>query len=110
MILEDSSNIKLKTTVPVANKEKCAKKYYDDKRLVVGDGEFCVGGEEGADSCTGDSGGPLMMASTSNGPSIWFLAGIVSFGPNKPCGQKDYPALYTFIPRYVEWIRKTVKP
>ncbi|KAF5305588.1 hypothetical protein FQA39_LY01679 [Lamprigera yunnana] len=104
-----SSPIKLKATVPVANKVQCIGTYKSNKRLTVGNGEFCVGGEDGIDSCTGDSGGPLMYQDDTAGESLWYLAGVVSFGPNEPCGVRNYPGLYTHVPNYVQWIHNTVQ-
>ncbi|KAK5649795.1 hypothetical protein RI129_000824 [Pyrocoelia pectoralis] len=106
---EDSSFVKLKTVLPVANKAECDRKYKNDKRLSVGDAMICVGGEEGRDSCSGDSGGPLMYVSQNDGEATWFLAGVVSFGPNQPCGVENYPGLYTYVPNYVDWIQATVQ-
>lgn len=33
----------------------------------------------------------------------WFVYGIVSQGPSK-CGQKGYPAMYTRVDLYMDWI------
>ncbi|XP_031332996.1 phenoloxidase-activating factor 3-like isoform X2 [Photinus pyralis] len=106
---DDASFVKLKTLLPVANKAECVRKYKQDKRLSVGDGMICVGGEAGRDSCSGDSGGPLMYPSIKLGVPTWYLTGVVSFGPNQPCGIKGYPGLYTHVSKYVEWIQETVQ-
>ena len=37
----------------------------------------------GKDSCSGDSGGPLIQQANTDTP--WFLVGVVSFGTSK-CG------------------------
>lgn len=72
-------------------------------------GQLCIGqGERPADTCTGDSGGPLMYTKVVNKNSIWFQAGVTSLGYNSPCGR--YPALYTYVPRYLKWIYDTLKP
>ncbi|KAF2896087.1 hypothetical protein ILUMI_10085 [Ignelater luminosus] len=105
-----ASFVKLKTTLSMADRNFCIEKYRSDKKLIVGDGEMCVGGEQGKDSCSGDSGGPLMVSLNKNGYSVWFLFGIVSFGSNQPCGAKDFPGLYTSVPKYVNWIHETVRP
>lgn len=53
------------------------------------------------DTCSGDSGGPLMqMANTETGPKQ-FLVGLVSYGPS-PCGKT--PAIYTNITYYIPFI------
>lgn len=56
-------------------------------------------GEEGKDTCTGDSGGPIMIQATKG---TWFLEGIVSYGAS--CGNKDFPGVYTYCPSYYNWI------
>lgn len=90
--------------------------------------QLCAGGEEGKDSCNGDSGGPLMGADLLNGLSPYtYLAGVVSFGP-RVCGtpgkfisnqeeekEKEklnfyfsfsvgWPGVYTKVAEYNEWI------
>ena len=55
------------------------------------------------DTCSGDSGGPLMLYDKPSGQ--WFLVGIVSYG--------DYPCngigVYTNIKFYHNWIVSHVK-
>uniref|UniRef100_W8CA84 Anionic trypsin-2 n=2 Tax=Ceratitis capitata TaxID=7213 RepID=W8CA84_CERCA len=61
-------------------------------------GMLCAGdvNDYEKDSCTGDSGGPLIC----NGS----LAGIVSFGVG--CGFPNNPGYYTNVSAYIDWIRK----
>jgi len=63
--------------------------------------QICAGGNIGEDSCVGDSGGPLWV----NRESSLVLYGIVSWGVG--CAS-DYPALYTRVSSYVEWIESIV--
>lgn len=99
-----ASNVKLQVWLPVVSNEDCGR-VYREKRLDIGDGQLCAGGVEGKDSCTGDSGGPLMSTGVSprDGRSRYYLAGVVSFGPD-PCGRKDWPGVYTRVARYTDWI------
>ncbi|XP_023718273.1 CLIP domain-containing serine protease 2 isoform X1 [Cryptotermes secundus] len=99
-----ASNVKLQVWLPVVSNEDCGR-VYREKRLDIGDGQLCAGGVDGKDSCTGDSGGPLMSTGVSSrdGRSRYFLAGVVSFGPD-PCGRKDWPGVYTRVARYTDWI------
>ncbi|XP_004521095.2 putative trypsin-6 [Ceratitis capitata] len=48
------------------------------------------------DSCSGDSGGPLICAAR--------LVGVVSFGIG--CGTPGYPGFYTNVYKYGDWIRE----
>jgi len=63
---------------------------------------ICAGNEE-ADACTGDSGGPLLWTQRRR----WTVGGIVSFGPSS-CGNKA-PGVYTRVASYLPWIRTTVQ-
>ena len=58
------------------------------------------------DSCSGDSGGPLMVQADAE--SKMYLIGVVSFGTSK-CGQ-GLPGVYTNIQYYVQWIKDHLKP
>ena len=59
-----------------------------------------------ADSCAGDSGGPLTVQADES--SAMYLAGIVSFGKRK-CGT-GFPGVYTDVGYYVDWIKRNLKP
>jgi len=75
--------------------------------------QICAGGEEGKDSCKGDSGGPLFIKhlaqngqpSTDDEDPV-FVIGIVSFG-GYFCG-KGLPAIYTRITDMMPWIMKNL--
>ncbi|KRT80416.1 Trypsin, partial [Oryctes borbonicus] len=76
--------------------------------LPLRDTQICVGGGK-ADSCKGDSGGPLMTSIESrDGSVIWYLTGIVSLGYDKPCGTPNKPGIYTSVSQYLDWIQKTM--
>jgi secreted trypsin-like serine protease len=99
-----ASNVKLQVWLPVVSNEDCGR-VYQEKRRVIGDGQLCAGGVEGKDSCSGDSGGPLMSPgiSSRDGRARYYLAGVVSYGPD-PCGKKGWPGVYTRVARYTDWI------
>lgn len=54
--------------------------------------------EEGASSCTGDNGGPLLFQG--------MLYGIMS--RSSKCGQSNDPALYTRVPYFTRWIQNFI--
>ncbi|MFK7917050.1 MAG: trypsin-like serine protease [Ilumatobacter sp.] len=64
------------------------------------DDELCAGGT-GTDSCYGDSGGPLTVA-TENGQ---VLAGVVSWG--EECGD-DLGGVYAEVPTFASWVAERV--
>lgn len=53
----------------------------------------------------GDSGSPLMFY--DNKKLQWILTGVVSFGQKK-CGLEGFPAVYTNVTNYLEWIEKNI--
>jgi len=77
------------------------------KSTTVGPGQICLGGQKNIDTCTGDSGGPLMKAESVDGPPKYFLFGVVSFGAKK-CGSG--PAIYSDVRYYLPWILDNMKP
>lgn len=66
--------------------------------IVVRDNHLCAGGENGKDSCRGDSGGPLMAERDAR----MYLAGVVSFGYE--CGLSGWPGVYTRVNKFRDWI------
>jgi len=65
----------------------------------------CARGRGGRDSCTGDSGGPLMARGQDRG--LWYLEGIVSYGTQE-C-DSSLPGVYTRISPLLPWIRRTLE-
>jgi len=65
--------------------------------------QLCAQGAGATDSCTGDSGGPL-MAQVGN---TWYLAGVVSFGTQK-C-DSSLPGIYTRSSHFYSWILRTLQ-
>lgn len=100
-----NSPIKLKVSVPIKLFSNCASTYRS-AGVTLGDTQICAGGENGKDSCTGDSGGPLMNYSPTN-TNQFYVEGIVSFGPD--CGRRGFPAVYTKVSRYLDWINRNIR-
>ncbi len=58
------------------------------------------GNDYRTDSCSGDSGGALVL----NEPDYEnVIVGIVSWGPD-PCAKQDLPGVYTRVSQYNQWI------
>ena len=72
----------LEVDLPIANINTCKSRYDQiTTRDVYTDGRnVCAGsyGRSSKDTCTGDSGGPLMCQRKNS--CSWFIAGIVSWG------------------------------
>ncbi|XP_076682500.1 CLIP domain-containing serine protease HP8-like, partial [Andrena cerasifolii] len=104
-----SSDVKLKLSLSIADKEQC-QTTYRTSGVSLGYGQICAGGETGKDSCTGDSGGPLMSRErVRDGTGRWSVVGVVSFGPS-PCGKHGWPGVYTRIIDFVPWIVSKMRP
>lgn len=98
----EESNIKMKLDLDRFPLNQCVNVYKKRGVLLKKKNQLCAGGLKNKDTCTGDSGGPLMVESNNT----WYAEGIVSFGIG--CGQEGVPGVYTNIPTYVPWIKKAI--
>lgn len=79
-------------------------------------GQLCAGGDKGKDACKGDSGGPLMVTLATESPTgsdyspVTYQVGVVSYGPDSPCGTAPLPSIYTRVTAYMPWILGTLRP
>ncbi|XP_062713127.1 CLIP domain-containing serine protease B8-like [Aedes albopictus] len=95
------SPIKLKTSLSYFDHVKCSQ-IYQPQRLKLIDGQICAGGRNAKDTCSGDSGSPLMHFDVKR--EAWILSGLVSLGPQH-CGAVGMPGIYTNVVEYVPWIK-----
>lgn len=95
--------IKQHVDLPLYDHKECTRKY-KALGISVSDNQVCAGGVFGADTCDGDSGNPLMKITTSG----YVVEGVVSFG--RGCGLEGFPAVYTKVSAYDNWIRKNLRP
>lgn len=87
--------------MPYVPQEICQNTYTSVRnKLKIADSQICAGGENGKDSCKGDSGGPLMHELGDT----FVIVGVVSFG-SVICGQEGAPALYTHVYKYLAWLK-----
>jgi secreted trypsin-like serine protease len=89
-----------KVKLPIVSNAACRKhKFYASR---VKPGMLCAGLERGGkDTCSGDSGGPLMVK-TERGK--WLLAGITSWGLK--CASPGKYGVYTRVAAHAEWIAR----
>jgi len=99
-----TSNKKLKVHVPTLPLTICTGKL----ALRITPNQLCAGGEERKDSCRGDSGGPLMRIyqHTVFDEFQWYQEGVVGWGVG--CARAGFPAVYTRVSRYINWIVNTI--
>ena len=103
-IFEAGSRQLLETSIATISTEQCIAHYGGD--AVIGNGQICAGHKQGGrDSCTGDSGGPMVAYSRAGCP---FQVGIVSWGDAQCGGTKGLPAyaVYTRTAHFARWIQK----
>ncbi|XP_034450828.1 granzyme K-like [Hippoglossus hippoglossus] len=96
------SDVLMSVTVTVVDREKCNSAKYYKGIYQITSGMICAGsdGKRIADSCHGDSGGPLMC---SDG-----LVGVTSFGEG--CGRIHKPTVYSYLTEeQLKWIKETMK-
>eukprot|EP00095_Tigriopus_kingsejongensis_P000443 maker-scaffold492_size156171-snap-gene-0.18 protein:Tk00443 transcript:maker-scaffold492_size156171-snap-gene-0.18-mRNA-1 annotation:"serine protease easter-like" len=96
-----SERLLSKLKVPLVDFDKCQARFPAISNKFV-----CAGGEEGKDSCNGDSGGPLIARQGSQ--DLMFLLGLVSRGTRR-CGI-GAPGLYMNVNEYQDWIMKNLEP
>ncbi|KAF5291988.1 hypothetical protein FQA39_LY14149 [Lamprigera yunnana] len=86
--------------IPIWSNTNCRRKYGPAAPGGIVDHMLCAG-QANRDSCSGDSGGPLMI-----NDGKWTQVGIVSWGIG--CGKGQYPGVYTRVQTFLPWIKKNI--
>ncbi len=84
--------------LPIISNQECSNSWSG-----IIPGNLCAGNGTGKDSCSGDSGGPLIIYQSGQAVQV----GLVSSGASA-CG--DYPGIYTRISYYKSWIDTYIPP
>jgi len=104
------SSILQKAKVPVIDNLYCRELYKRERLFYkIFPDQLCAGFEKegAADTCDGESGGPL-ACNSSTGISV--LQEIVSFGGDAAevtCARANQPGVYTRVASFVTWIKKS---
>ncbi|CAH1393694.1 unnamed protein product [Nezara viridula] len=88
-------------SIPIWANNECRAKYGPAAPGGIVEHFLCAG-RDARDSCSGDSGGPLMI-----NEGRWTQVGIVSWGIG--CGKGQYPGVYTRVTHFLPWIAKNTK-
>ncbi|CAK1589513.1 unnamed protein product [Parnassius mnemosyne] len=91
------SDVKKYVKVPYVPTKECRASFTFNSII---ESQICAGGRENEDSCSGDSGGPLMY---EHGDT-YIAIGIVSYGLGR-CGTDNTPAIYTYVYSYLDWLK-----
>ncbi|KAL3285560.1 hypothetical protein HHI36_000090 [Cryptolaemus montrouzieri] len=100
-----NSPVLLKVNIPFVEPNECRRVY--ENSAPIGHRQLCAGGQNKQDSCGGDSGGPLQVATALYDEPRYVQHGITSFGPRN-CGADGNPGVYTKIAYYMDWILDTI--
>ncbi|XP_058447265.1 putative serine protease 29 [Malaya genurostris] len=87
--------------LPIWTNGECSRKYGAAAPGGIIESMLCAG-QAAKDSCSGDSGGPLMI-----NDGRWTQVGVVSWGIG--CGKGQYPGVYTRVTSFMPWITKNSK-
>ncbi|XP_032069776.1 granzyme A-like [Thamnophis elegans] len=95
------SDVLREVNVTVIARTICNDRNHYNSNPIVTMNMVCAGDKRGGkDSCSGDSGGPLMCKGEQRG--------IVSFG--KGCAKPKYPGVYTLLTKeYSRWINSVIQ-
>lgn len=99
----DPSSILQKATLEPVPVSTCTKYYEARSSRPILNFQMCAMSNEGKDTCSGDSGGPLQVQQEPS--SIYTIVGITSYGIG--CGGKN-PGVYTRVSAYLDWIESIV--
>ena len=95
----------LSVALPLVNADQCETRL-SRFNLAVSDRQICAGWRRGEDTCNGDSGGPIIAFDDRQNS---FQIGVLSWGSAK-CGEGGFPAVFTRVSAYRDWITRHVGP
>ncbi|ODN00098.1 Plasma kallikrein, partial [Orchesella cincta] len=102
-LTEHTEDALKESEVVVVSNEICAKNYSSED-IPVTDNMLCAA-LPGEDPCKGDSGGPLIVKGSNN--EDYTQIGIISHGEG--CAVQDFPAIFTRVSSYINWIKDNTK-
>ncbi|KAH8345579.1 hypothetical protein KR084_011454, partial [Drosophila pseudotakahashii] len=102
---QEFSKILLEARIKGRNPDECLRK---NPALGLNKETQICAGNDGKDTCEGDSGSPLMASMGRGASEFVYLAGITSYGGSfdRTCGYG--PAAYTKTSTFIDWIRRNM--
>ncbi|XP_054282423.1 phenoloxidase-activating factor 1-like [Macrosteles quadrilineatus] len=100
------SSTLLKGNVSFVHGSECVRRYRVANRTVDTKTTICTNSSNGTTVCSGDSGGPLQYRLDR---CMYSQVGVTSLGANF-CTVDRYPAIYTRVSHYIDWIESVVWP
>merc|ERR1711970_320519 len=91
--------------VNITDFNQCQNNYRQRRTSLTKRAHICAAGNNGVDTCMGDTGGPLVCKNDSN--DNLYLAGVTSFGIG--CGQPNFPGVYVRVGSYRKWISEQIE-
>ncbi|XP_045024532.1 trypsin-1 isoform X2 [Daphnia magna] len=95
------ANVLQQITILTMTNAECRNRFDGVVTSGIADHMICAS-YPGKDTCTGDSGGPLLVQDMPG--AKWIQIGIISWGIG--CADPDFPGVYTRISSFVDWIEK----
>ena len=99
-VMEEGGSVATKlmeVKLPLVETRMCQRAYPDDR---IDHSTLCAGFREGGkDSCSGDSGGPLMVRESDD----WVQIGVVSWGEG--CARPGKYGVYTHVGAFAAWLK-----
>ena len=89
--------------IGLETRANCDRAYSSIDRINIGSDQLCAG-DGTTDTCTGDSGGPMM---TEGRDGNWYVIGVTSFGVE--CNRSDFPGVYTRVDQFLSWISRNTR-
>jgi secreted trypsin-like serine protease len=102
MLLELTRFLIFQAQINLVSVPSCERSYSSVARVTIGNEQLCAG-RGVTDTCTGDSGGGMMLADSNGRYSV---IGITSFGVK--CAEADFPGVYTRVDEFLQWIRQNL--
>ncbi|CAH2040764.1 unnamed protein product, partial [Iphiclides podalirius] len=93
------SSIPMKAQVNIWAQEECSGAGYGRRKVTPR--MLCANAPE-RDSCTGDSGGPLLLPRPH-----YTIVGIVSWG--RGCARQGYPGVYARVAKFLPWLKLALR-